>query len=60
MKTCKTCKHKKQDDYIDGLVCQKINLNSHHEGVHIHEAYPNEVAFVVTDDFGCVLHEEKK
>ncbi len=53
---CKKCKHFAKDAYF-GWMCNRIDLNS--KEAYIHEAYPQETCFIVTENFGCVLWENK-
>ena len=62
MKTCKTCKYKNEDND-----CEAITEESEIASVYtLHACHTHLVEWVteeylsVTDDFGCVLHEEKK
>jgi hypothetical protein len=53
MKTCKTCKHKNEDNE-----CLAITTISSLASIPYYESGPQVID--VTDDFGCVLHEEIK
>lgn len=75
MKTCKTCKYKTlEKDRDDRFLCSKLELG-YEKDIGVVSEYalvssgleqlisgssPLDAYFVTTDDFGCVLHEEKK
>lgn len=62
MKTCKTCKHKNVDNDCEAIteeseIASVYTLHACHTQI---DEWDTEEYLSVTDDFGCVLHEEIK
>ena len=60
MKTCKTCKYKNEESDCEAITTETEIASVYSIDESPYGGWGSEEYLSVTDDFGCVLHEEKK